>query len=66
MGARKYNCSAKVVDNDLTMKNLLVEAVSSSSRAFEHNATLVDQIAGVLDATEQQAPAMLGLIAPKV
>lgn len=57
---------ARAVNTDLTMKDLLVEAVSSSSRAFEHNATLVDQISAVLDAIEKQSPAMLGLIAPKL
>jgi lysine-N-methylase len=57
---------AKAVDDELVTKDLLVEAVSSSSRAFEHNATLVDQISAVLNNIEAQSPAMLGLIAPKV
>ena len=57
---------AKAVNKELNIKELLVEAVSSSSRAFEHNATLVDQISAVLNNIENQSPAMLGLIAPKV
>lgn len=57
---------AKAADDAVSIADVLVEAVSSSARAFEHNTTLVDQIAALLDTFEKQSPAMLGLIAPKI
>lgn len=57
---------AKASDDAVNITDVLVEAVSSSARAYEHNATLIDQIAEVLDAIEKQSPAMLGLIVPKI
>lgn len=57
---------AKAADDAVNIAEVMVEAVSSAARAFEHNITLVDQIAALLDAFEKQSPAMLGLIVPKI
>lgn len=56
----------KASDQDAVIEDVLVECVSSSSRAFEHSTILLDQISEMLDSIESQSPAMLGLIAPKL
>jgi len=57
---------AKAADDAVNIAEVLVEAVSSSARAFEHNSTLASQIAAHLDTFEKQSPAMLGWIVPKI
>lgn len=57
---------AKATNHDTVIEDVLIEAVSSSSRSFEHSTVLVDQISEMLNAVEIQSPAMLGLISPKI